>query len=46
MGHSETVLRGKFIAIQSDLRKKEKKLKQPNLTPKTTREGRKDKAPN
>ena len=36
---AKAVLRGKFIAIQSYLRKQEKSsLKQPNLMPKETRE--------
>ena len=41
---AKTVLRGKFIAIQSYLRKQTKKnLKQPNYTPKATRERRTNK---
>ena len=40
----KTFPRGKFIAIQSYLRKEEKNSnKQPNLKPKTTREGSTDK---
>ena len=39
MGCSKTVLRGKFIAIQSYIRKQEKiSNKQLNLTPNATRE--------
>ena len=34
MATAKAVLRGKFIAIQSHLKKQEK---QPNFTPKTTR---------
>ena len=34
---AKTVLRGKFIGIQSSLKKQEKTLtRQPNFTPKTT----------
>ena len=43
----KAVLRGKFIAIHSYLKKEEKiSNKQPNLTPKATGEGRPDKALN
>ena len=37
---AKAVLRRKLIAIQSYLRKQEKYHKQPNLTPKATRERR------
>ena len=37
---AKAVLRGKFIAIQSYLKKQETSNKQPNLTPKATRERR------
>ena len=39
---AKAVLRGKFIAIQSYLKKQKKKIsnKQPNLTPKKIRERR------
>ena len=36
----KAVLRGRFIAIQAYLKKQEKSNKQPNSTPKATREGR------
>ena len=38
---AKAVLRGKFIAIQSYLKKQEISNKQPNLTPKVIRERRK-----
>ena len=38
MGHSKTVLSGKYIAIQAYLRKQEKsQIKKPKLTPKGTK---------
>ena len=40
---AKAVLRGKFIAIQSYLKKQEKHNRQPNLTPKTT--GKRTKLP-
>ena len=41
---AKAVLRGKFVAIQSHLRKQEKsQIKKSNLTPKATRERRKNK---
>ena len=36
MGCSKTVLKGKFIAIQSYLKKRKTSTRQPNFTPKTT----------
>ena len=36
----KTVLRGRLIAIQAYLKKREKSNKSPNSTPKATREGR------
>ena len=40
---AKAVLRGKFIAIESYLKKQEKSNKQSNLTPKGTRERRTNK---